>query len=101
MPFIEKRLTLPIENHGRLLTACDALMHVHSMEGTVFIGRFLMNWREPIWCKTSEKILGKDKVAAWFGHMDSMRWDSVVCGHGEPVIDCDHGWMQNWLLCIL
>lgn len=100
LPFIESVVTLPIPNHGRLLIACDALMHVHSTEGLGFIGQMMMSFvgffgekdvprPAPIWCKKSVQLLGKDKVTEWFQHIDSMGWDSVVCGHGEPVVNCD------------
>lgn len=100
MPFIECVVTLPVPNNGRLLVAVDSFMHIYSSWGTGLLGWFAMNWHGficeqnvphpgPMWTTCAIRICGKDTYESWFKHIYSMKWNSVVGGHGSPVVNRD------------
>lgn len=43
----------------------------------------------PFWLKHSVSICGKEKILEWFKAINELEWDSVVCAHGSPVVDCE------------
>lgn len=106
MPFIECLVTVPVPNYGRLLIAVETFMHMYSSSGTGLFGWFGMNWYGficeknvpdpgPLWTTMALNICGKDTFESWFKHIDSMKWNSVVSGHGSAVVNVDKAKMAE------